>query len=73
MSYIPHYTPYRTERGWRFRCCMNAESEPFKSEQECRTEAAKELAIDTKRSKLVGVMGDIYREAFESINQPVNQ
>jgi len=67
---MTYYTPYRTERGWRFRCCMNAESEPFDSRYKCSEAAATEERRDRWIAKQPGMRGDIYRAAFEAISNP---
>lgn len=67
---MTYYTPYPTERGWRFRCRMNAESEPFKSREACESAAKAEERRDRWIAKQPGLRGDIYRDAFEAIPNP---
>lgn len=67
---MTYYTPYPTPRGWRFRCCMNAESEPFETSHKCREAASLEERRDRWIAKQPGLRGDIYRAAFESISNP---
>jgi len=67
---MTYYTPYPTERGWRFRCCMNAESEPFDSSRQCREAAQTEERRDRWIAKQPGLRGDIYRAAIEAISNP---
>jgi len=68
---VTYYTPYPTERGWRFRCCMNAESKTFDSSRQCREAAQTEERRDRWIAKQHGLRGDIYRAAFEAISNPV--
>ena len=67
---MTYYAPYPTPRGFRFRCCMNAESEPFDSSHQCREAAQTEERRDRWIAKQPGLRGDIYRAAFEAISNP---
>ena len=67
---MTYYTPYPTERGWRFRCCMNAESELFPSIGKCDIAAQTEERRDRWIASQPGMRGDIYRAAFEAISNP---
>ena len=67
---MTYYKPYATPQGFRFRCCMNSESEPLDSILQCRDAAQAEERRDRWIAKQPGLRGDIYRAAFEAISNP---